>query len=102
VLLFNPFSLNNLTELLELKPSLICEVIKDLHFILLVPSKDGGIIHTFYASLHDFLTDKGQCLLQIHIQPMIHYMEIALLLFKWMMQNLKRDICEIGCLDENA
>jgi hypothetical protein len=101
-LLFNPLSLKDLCELLELKPSLIREVIKDLHSILVVPSEDDGIIRTFHASLHDFLTDKSRCSLQIQVQPPIHHMEIVLLLFKCMMRNLKRDICNIGCLNENA
>jgi ribosomal protein S13 len=102
VLLFNPLSLKDFAELLELKPSLIREVIKDLHSILLVPSKDDGIIHTFHASLHDFLMDKGRCSLRIQVQPSNHHVEITLLLFKCMAQNLKRDICEIGCIDETA
>jgi hypothetical protein len=102
VLLFDPLSLCDLAELLELKPSQIREVIKDLHSILLVPSKDDGIIRTFHASLHDFLTDKGRCSLRIQVQPAIHHMEITLLLFKCMTQNLKRNICEIGSFDENA
>jgi hypothetical protein len=102
VLLFNPLSLKDLAKLLRLKPSLIREVIKDLHSILVVPSQDDGIIRAFHASLHDFLTDKNRCSFRIQVQPSIHHMEIVLLLFKCMMQNLKRDICEIGCLDENA
>ena len=95
ILLFDPLSLKDLAEVLNVKPGSIRGVLRDLHSVLVVPLDDKGIIHTFHASFHDFLTDQNRCSGQIYVHPAQRHMEITVCLLQRMLEGLERNICRL-------
>ena len=100
ILIFNPLSIKNLSELLRLNPSHIRTTIRPLHSLLLVPDSVEDPIQTFHKSFPDFLTDPERCQDEcFFVEPTIHNVEILLLCFNLMEDRLRRNICN---LDEYA
>jgi hypothetical protein len=102
VLLFDPLPLRELAQMLGVTSSHIRELLSDLHSVLVIPSNDEGIIHTFHASFHDFLTDMGRCGRLVHVQPTRQHQEITRHLLQCMIQGLKRNICRLDVLRLNS
>jgi hypothetical protein len=95
ILLFDPLSLVDLAGVLGMNPDCIRGVLRDLHSVLVIPSNGDGIIHTFHASFHDFLTDRKRYSGKIYVEPAQRHMEITILLLKRMMERLKKNICQL-------
>jgi hypothetical protein len=96
LLLFNPFSVNGLSELLKKShsSSSILSIMRSLHSVLLVPDNKEDPIRIFHKSFPDFLTDPQQCEDQrFFINPSIHHQAILLSCLDLMQERLKRNIC---------
>ena len=102
VLLFDPLSLVDLAGVLDIDPDRIRGILRDLHSVLVVPSNDKAIIHTFHASFHDFLTERTRCSSQIYVHSGRRHMEITMYLLQRMMQGLKRNICQLDGFTLNS
>jgi hypothetical protein len=96
LLLFNPLSVNGLSELLKKSypSSHIPSIMRSLHSVLLIPDKKEDPIHIFHKSFPDFLTNPGRCEdKRFFINPLIHHQEILLSCLHLMEEGLKRNIC---------
>jgi hypothetical protein len=96
LLLFNPLSVNGLSELLkESHPSSgVPSIMRSLHSVLLVPANKGDPIQIFHKSFPDFLTDPQRCDDErFFINPSVHHQQIMLLCLDLMTERLKRNIC---------
>jgi hypothetical protein len=95
LLIFNPLSINGLSELLKKShPSGIPSIIRSLHSVLLVPDNKEDPIHIFHKSFPDFLTDPNRCKDQrFFINPSVHHQEVLLSCLGLMKEKLKRNIC---------
>jgi hypothetical protein len=96
LLLFNPFSVNGLSELLKKShsSSSILSIMRSLHSVLLVPDNKEDPIRIFHKSFPDFLTDPERCEDQrFFVNPSIHHQEILLSCLDLMQERLKRNIC---------
>jgi hypothetical protein len=101
VLLFDRLPLNDLAQLLDVNTDLIFGVLTDLHSVLIIPSYEDGIISTFHASFHDFLTDRTRSSVGVYVEPAQQHGEITLCLIKYMMRHLRRNICGIDGSEVN-
>jgi hypothetical protein len=95
VLLFDPLSLVDLAAVLNVNPDSLRDVLRDFHSVLVIPSNENGIINTFHASFHDFLTDRTRYLGKIYVDPEQRHMEITMHLLRRMMVGLKKNICQL-------
>jgi len=102
VLLFDPVSLVDLAGMLGIDSDCIRGVLRDLHSVLVVPSSDKGIIHTFHASFHDFLIDRTRYAGQIYVDPAQRHMDITVCLLQRMMEGLKKNICQLDGFELNT
>jgi hypothetical protein len=102
VLLFDPLSLEDLAGVLGIGPDRIRGILRDLHSVLVVPLNNKGIIHTFHASFHDFLTDRTRCSSQIHVHLPRRHMEITICLLQRMMEGLRKNICKFDGFKQNG
>jgi hypothetical protein len=96
LLLFNPLSVNGLSELLKKShpSSGVPSILRSLHSVLLVPDNKEHPIQIFHKSFPDFLTDPQQCEDQrFFINPSVHHQEITFLCLELMKERLKRNIC---------
>jgi hypothetical protein len=96
LLLFNPLSVNGLSELLKKSHSSsgISSIMRSLHSVLLVPDNKEDLIHIFHKSFPDFLADPERCEDErFFINPSVHHQEILLSCLDLMKKRLKRNIC---------
>jgi hypothetical protein len=96
LLLFNPLSVNGLSELLKKShpSSGVPSIMRSLHSVLLVPDNKEDPIQIFHKSFPDFLTDPERCKDErFFINPSVHHQEILLSCLKLMEERLKRNIC---------
>jgi hypothetical protein len=96
LLLFNPLSVNGLSELLKEShsSSSILSIMRSLHSLLLMPDNKEDPIHIFHKSFPDFLTDPERCEDErFFINPPVHHQEILLSCLGLMQERLKRNIC---------
>jgi hypothetical protein len=96
LLLFNPLSVNGLSELLRRShsPSSTLSILRSLHSVLLVPDNKEDPIQIFHKSFPDFLTDPERCKdKKFFINPSVHHQEILLSCLVLMEKKLKRNIC---------
>jgi hypothetical protein len=101
LLLFNPLSVNGLSELLNKShlSSGIPSIMRSLHSVLLVPDNREDPIQIFHKSFPDFLTDPERCKdKRFFVNPSIHHQEILLLCLDLMKERLKRNICGLDDL----
>jgi hypothetical protein len=96
LLIFNPLSINGLSELLGCGPQHIRNTIRSLHSLLLVPESVEDPIHIFHKSFPDFLLDSDRCQdKQFSVEPASHHAEILLACLRLMEKRLKRNICNL-------
>jgi hypothetical protein len=101
LLLFNPLSVNGLSELLNKShlSSGIPSIMRSLHSVLLVPDNKEDPIQIFHKSFPDFLTDPERCKdKRFFVNPSIHHQEILLSCLDLMKERLKRNICGLDDL----
>jgi hypothetical protein len=100
LLIFNPLSVQGLSELLGCGTHHIRSTIRSLHSLLLVPENTEDPIRIFHKSFPDFLMDSGRCQdSQFCVEPAAYHTEILLSCLRLMDKRLKRNICK---LDEYA
>ena len=100
LLIFNPLSINGLSELLGYGTDQICSTMRPLHSLLLVPENTEGPIHIFHKSFPDFLMDPDRCWdRRFFVEPAGHHTEILLACLRLIGKRLKKNICN---LDDHA
>ena len=98
LLIFNPLSINALSNLLGNcgSPFRICSTLRSLHSLLLVPENMVDPIRIFHKSFPDFLMDPERCKVErFFINSSVHHQEILLSCMNLMKGTLKRNICNL-------
>ena len=96
LLIFNPLSIKNLSELLGQSAKYIHTTIRTLHSLLHVPENTEDPIRIFHKSFPDFLMDPNRCEdKRFFIEPTGHHVEILLACLRLMGERLKRNICNL-------
>ena len=98
LLVFNPLSIKDLSELLSDfdTPSGISTALRSFHSLLLVPDNTEDPIHSFHKSFPDFLMDPERCKdRQFFVEPSVHHAELVLSCLNLMKKRLKRNICNL-------
>ena len=96
LLIFNPLSIKDLSDLLGPSTQHIRNTVRSLHSLLLVPESSEGPIRIFHKSFPDFLMDPHRCADQrLFIEPAGHHVEILLACLRLMGERLKRNICDL-------
>ena len=100
LLIFNPLSIEGLSELLGYGIHHIRTTIRPLHSLLLVPESTEDPISIFHKSFPDFLLDPDRCQdKKFFVESTNCHAEILLACLRLMGKRLKRNICS---LDEYA
>ena len=100
LLLFNPLSIKDLSDLLGCRTQYIRIPIRSLHSLLIVPGSIEEPIQIFHKSFPDFLMDPNRCEDErFVIEPAAHHTEILLACLRLMGERLKRNVCN---LDDHA
>ena len=95
VLAFNPLSRRQVSEILDIKPSLITTALRHLHSVLLVPREDSKEIRIFHKSFPDFLQDPDRCSdPRFFISSPIYHADMALGCLE-LLRNLRRNPCDL-------
>jgi len=98
VLVFHPLSIETLSDLLGNcgTPSRMCNALRTLHSLLLIPYSMEDPVRIFHKSFPDFLTDPKRCTdNQFFIDPLIHHGEILLSCLRLMQERLRKNICNL-------
>ena len=94
LLILDPLSIKDLSELLGLSTQHIRNTIRSLHSVLIVPESAEDPIRISHKSFHDFLLDPHRCEdKRFFIEPAGHHVEILLACLGLMARRLKRNIC---------
>ena len=94
LLLFNPLSIKELSDLLDCSLLYIQSATRSLHSLLLVPGSIEEPIQIFHKSFPDFLMDPNCCEDEkFVIEPAACHAAILLACLKFMEERLKRNIC---------
>ena len=97
LLLFNPLSTKDLSDLLGCSSQYIWGATRSLHSLLRVPGSMEDPIQIFHKSFPDFLIDPGRCRDErFVVEPAAHHEEILVACLRFMEEMLKRDICNLG------
>ena len=97
LLLFNPLSIKDLSNLLGCSPQYIQNITRFLHSLLLVPGSIEEPIRIFHKSFPDFLMDPNRCEDEkFVVKPAGCHAEILLACLRLMEEKLRRDICSLG------
>ena len=97
LLLFNPLSIMDLSDLLGCNTQYIHNATRSLHSLLLVPGTIEEPIQTFHKSFPDFIMDPSRCADdKFVIEPAACHAEILLACLGLMEKRLKKDICNLG------
>ena len=100
LLLFDPLSIKELSDLLGCSIQYIQSATRSLHSLLLVPGSIEEPIQLFHKSFPDFLMDPDRCEgSKFVIEPAARHAAILLACMRFMGERLKRNICG---LDEFA
>ena len=100
LLIFNPLSIKDLSDLLGHSIQYIRSTTRSLHSLLLVPEGIEEPICIFHKSFPDFLMDPHHCQDgQFLVEPTTRHAEILLACLRFMGERLKRNICD---QDDNA
>jgi hypothetical protein len=98
LLVFNPLSIKNLSDLLHGSdtPSNITTVLHPFHSLLLVPDNTEVPVRTLHKSFPDFLTNPDRCKdKHLFVDPSAHHEELLLSCLNLMNKRLKRNICNL-------
>ena len=96
LLLFNPLSITELSDLLGCSMQCIQSAIQSLHSLLLVPGSIEEPIQVFHKSFPDFLMDPIRCEDEkLVIEPAACHAEILLACLRLMEKRLRRNICNL-------
>ena len=96
LLLINPLSIKDLSDLLGCSTQYIRNAIRSLHSLLLVPGSIEEPIRIFHKSFPDFIMDPNHCEDEkFVVEPATHHAEILLACLRFMDKRLKRDICNL-------
>ena len=96
LLIFNPLSINDLSELLGCDTHHIRSTVRSLHSLLLVPDSTEDPIRIFHKSFPDFLLDSDRCQdKRFFVEPAAHHAQILLACLRLMAKRLKRNICNL-------
>ena len=97
LLIFNPLSINGLSELVGCNTHRIRSTVRSLHSLLLVPENTKDPISTFHKSFPDFLLDPDRCQdKQLCVEPAGHHAKILLACLRLMKKKLKKNLCNLG------
>ena len=97
LLLFNPLSIKDLSDLLGYSSQYIQNTTRFLHSLLLVPGSIEEPIQIFHKSFPDFLMDPNRCEDErFVVKPAGCHMGILLVCLKLMEKKLRRNICNLG------
>ena len=100
LLLFNPLSIVDLSDLLECNTQYIHNITRSLHSLLCVPESIKQPIQIFHKSFPDFLMDPARCEDErFVIEPAARHAAILLACLRLMEKRLKKNICN---LDNNV
>ena len=96
MLIFNPLSTKDLSDLLGHNTQYIQNTTHSLHSLLLVPQSAEDPIHIIHKSFPDFLMDPHRCEdKRFFVEPEDHHVEILLACLRLMGERLKRNICNL-------
>ncbi|KAJ3799070.1 hypothetical protein GGU11DRAFT_722267 [Lentinula aff. detonsa] len=92
-----PLTINALGQLLGLEPSIVYDLLRDVHSILFVPNEFGAlsdeVVHIFHASFPDYMTARnrvGEEVPSIYINSQSHQLEMSLCCLRCLNRELKR------------
>ena len=96
LLVFNPLSIEGLSELLGCGTQYIRSTIRPLHSLLLIPESTEDPISIFHKSFPDFLLDPDRCQdKRFFVEPAGRHAEILLSCLRFMEKRLKKNICNL-------
>ena len=96
MLIFNPLSIDGLSDLLGSSTHRIRNTICSLHSLLLVPESSEDPIRIIHKSFPDFLMDPHRCEDdRFLVEPEGHHVEILLGCLRLMGERLKRNMCNL-------
>ncbi|KDR67842.1 hypothetical protein GALMADRAFT_105493 [Galerina marginata CBS 339.88] len=96
VLLQDPLSTVSIEHLLNLRQSTVRQILRHLHSIILVPENITEPIRLLHPSFADFIIDSKRCNIEnFQVNSIEQHTLLAKACLK-SMQNLKKDICQIG------
>jgi hypothetical protein len=96
LLLFNPLSIKDLSDLLGCSTQYIQNATRFLHSLLLVPGSIEDPIQVFHKSFPDFLMDPNRCEDEkFVVEPAARHAEILLACLGLMEKRLKKNICNL-------
>jgi hypothetical protein len=93
-LLYDTLTVNALSGLLQMEAREIRMALLGLHSLVIVPDDDHDI-RLIHPSFRDFMTQRCPPTNRYFISPADRHRQLALMCFKTMQANLKRDICDI-------
>ena len=97
LLLFDPLSIKDLSDLLGCSTQYVKNITRSLHSILYVPGSIEEPIQIFHKSFPDFIMDPSRCEDEkLVVKPAVHHAEILLACLRFMGKRLKRNICNLG------
>ncbi|KAJ3757735.1 hypothetical protein EV360DRAFT_70886 [Lentinula raphanica] len=92
-----PLTMNALGQLLDIKPSNINDLLRDVHSILLVPDDleafSKELVHTFHASFPDYLVARDRVGLRVpslYVPSSLHHTDMTLCCLRCLNRELKR------------
>ncbi|GLB36785.1 hypothetical protein LshimejAT787_0310720 [Lyophyllum shimeji] len=92
ILLQDPLSSYDLSQLLQLPPKHIQGILLDLQSVLSVPDDVHGAIRTLHASFPDFISARARCLPAMYVEPSPQHRMIVMRLLEIMREGLKRNM----------
>ena len=96
LLLFNPLSIQGLSELMGCSIQRARSTVRSLHSLLLIPEDIEDPVRVFHKSFPDFLTSSDRCQdKQLLVQPTDHHAKILLACLRLMEERLKKNICNL-------
>ena len=96
LILFNPLSIMDLSDLLGCSIQYIQNATRSLHSLLLVPESIEEPIRVFHKSFPDFLVDPCRCVDgNFVVEPAAHHAKILLGCLRVMEKRLKKNICNL-------
>ena len=96
LLLFNPLSIKDLSDLLGCSIQYIQNATRSLHSLLCVPGTIEESIQIFHKSFPDFLMNQNRCEDEkLVVRPIVHHAKILLACLGFMGKRLKRNICNL-------
>ena len=96
LLLFDPLSIKDLSDLLGCSIQYIQNITRSLHSLLCVPGSIEEPIQVFHKSFPDFLMDPHRCEdKKLVVEPTVYHARILLACLRLMEKRLRRNICNL-------